>query len=79
LVESLRSESALRKSFELIAAKGPAEENLDALFAALEEDAPRSLDGVKDKANMPLEDEPQRVRDDLNVVLDSASKRLYSE
>ena len=60
----------MRKSFELIATKGPAQENLDALFAALKEDAPRSLDGVKDTANMPLEDEPQRVRDDLNAVLD---------
>jgi len=35
LVESLRSESALRKSFELIAAIGAAQENLDPLFAAL--------------------------------------------
>jgi len=68
LVHSLRSESALRKSFELIAATGAAQENLDALFAALEADAPRSLDAVKDTANMPLEDEPQRVRDDLHAV-----------
>ena len=69
LVQSLRSESALRKTFELIAAKGPAQENLDALFASLDADTPRSLDAVKDTANMPLEDEPQRVRDDLNAVL----------
>ena len=69
LVQSLRSESALRKSFELIAAKGPAQENLDALFASLDADAPGSLDAVKDTANMPLEDEPQRVRDDLNAIL----------
>ncbi len=68
LVHSLRSEGALRKSFELIATTGAAQENLDALFAALEVDAPRSLDAVKDTANMPLEDEPQRVRDDLNAV-----------
>ncbi len=68
LVESLCSESALRKSFELVAVKGPAQENLDALFAALDADPPRSLDAVKDTANMPLEDEPQRVRDDLNAV-----------
>jgi uncharacterized protein YbjT (DUF2867 family) len=67
LVHSLRSESALRKSFELIATAGAAQENLDALFAALEADAPGSLDAVKDTANMPLEDEPQRVRDDLDA------------
>jgi len=68
LVHSLRSESALRKSFELIVTTGTAQENLDALFAALEADAPGSLDAVKDTANMPLEDEPQRVCDDLNSV-----------
>jgi len=68
LVQSLRSESALRKSFELIATTGAAQENLDTLFAALEADAPGSLDAVKDTANMPLEDEPQRVRDALNAV-----------
>ena len=68
MVHSLQSESALRKSFELIATTGAAQEDLDALFAALEADAPRSLDAVKDTANMPLEDEPQRVRDDLNAV-----------
>jgi len=70
LVESLRSESALRKSFELIATTGAAQENLDPLFAALEADAPGSLDAAKDTANMPLDDEPQRVRDDLNAVPD---------
>src|SRR5271157_3848054 len=69
LVHSLRSESALRKSFELIATTGAAQENLDALFAALGADAPGSLDAVKDTANMPLENEPQRVRGDLNAVL----------
>jgi uncharacterized protein YbjT (DUF2867 family) len=69
LVHSLRSESALRKTFELIAAKGPAQKNLDALFASLDVDPPHSLDAVKDTANMPLEDEPQRVRDDLHAVL----------
>ena len=68
LVHSLRSVSALHKSFELIATTGAAQENLDALFAALDADAPHSLDAVKDTANMPLEDEPQRVRDDLNAV-----------
>jgi len=68
LVHSLRSEGALRKSFELIATTGAAQENLDALFAALEADVPGSLDAVKDTANMPPEGEPQRVRDDLNAV-----------
>ena len=69
LVRSLSSDHALRKTFELISAKGPEPKDFDALFAPLESDPPRALDAVRDVANMPLEDEPQRVRDDLNAVL----------
>ena len=69
LVHSLGSEQALRKTFELISAKGPAPRDFDALFAQLDADPPGALDAVRDAANMPLEDEPQRVRDDLNAVL----------
>lgn len=68
LVRSLGSEQALRKTFELISAKGPAPQDFDALFARLDADPPGTLDAVHDTANMPLEDEPQRVRDDLNAV-----------
>jgi uncharacterized protein YbjT (DUF2867 family) len=68
LVRSLASSHALRKTFEIIATAGPAPEDFDALFAPLEGDPPGSLDGAHDMANMPLEDEPQRVRDDLNAV-----------
>jgi uncharacterized protein YbjT (DUF2867 family) len=69
LVRSLRSDHALRKTFELIATGGPAPEDFDALFAALDADPQGSLDGVRDKANQPLEVEPKRVRDDLEAVL----------
>ena len=69
LVRSLASRHALRKTFELIATTGQAPEDFDALFAPLEEDPPGSLDGVHDMANMPLEGEPQRVRDDLEAML----------
>jgi uncharacterized protein YbjT (DUF2867 family) len=65
LVASLSSESALRKTFELVAVKGPAQHDLATLFAALEADPPGGLDAVRDLANMPLPEEPQRVRDDL--------------
>lgn len=68
LVSSLTSKDALRKSFELVATKGPAQEDLDPLFAALEPDPNNSRDGVRDSPNQPLEDEPQRVRDDLDAV-----------
>lgn len=65
LVSSLTSDQALRKTFELVATKGPAQENLDQLFAALDPDSNSSLDGVRDMQNQPLEDEPQGVKDDL--------------
>jgi uncharacterized protein YbjT (DUF2867 family) len=68
LVRSLTSRHALRRTFELIAAAGPAPEGFDGLFAPLEGDPPESLDGVHDMANMPLEDEPQRVRDDVEAM-----------
>jgi hypothetical protein len=34
----------------------------------LDADPPDALDAVDDIANMPLEQEPQRVRDDLDAV-----------
>jgi len=69
LVHSLGSNQAQQKTFELVSAKGPAPVDFDALFAPLDSDLPGSLDAVHDMTNMPLEDEPQRVRDDLNAVL----------
>jgi hypothetical protein len=59
----------LRKTFELVAVNGPAQEDFDALFAALDEDQQGSLDGVRDMANMPLKDEPKRVSEDLDAML----------
>ena len=69
LVHSLSSDHASRKTFELVAIKGPAPEDFDALFAGLDADPQGALDGVRDMANMPVQDEPPRVRDDLNVCL----------
>lgn len=68
LVNSLTSDAALRKTFELVATKGPAQADLDALFAALDPDSKDGLDGVRDVPNQPLEDEPQCVRDDLHAL-----------
>ena len=68
LVHALGSDPALRKTFELIATKGKAPTDFDSLFAPLDADPPGALDGVHDVANMPLETEPPRVRDDLNAV-----------
>jgi len=69
LVRSLGSDHALRKTFELIATTGPAPDDFDALFAPLDADSQGALDGVRDIANQPLEDEPDRVRHDLDAVL----------
>ena len=66
LVHSLTSEAALRKTFELVAITGQVQENLDPLFAALDADPQNGLDGVRDTPNQPLEEEPQRVLDDLH-------------
>jgi len=68
LVASLTSDAALRKSFELVSVKGPAQDDLDPLFAPLDADARGALDAAHDLDNMPLVEEPQRVRDDLDAV-----------
>lgn len=68
LVDSLTASQAEAKTFELISAKGPAPRELDPLYASLDADPPASLDAVHDLANMPLDDEPQGVRAELNVA-----------
>lgn len=68
LIASLTSEAALQKTFELVATSGPSQPDLEPLFGALEADLPGGLDAVRDSANMPLDQEPQRVRDELDGV-----------
>jgi len=68
LVHCLSSDQALRKTFELVATKGPAQKNLDDPFAALDPDLENGFDGVRDTPNQPLDDEPQRVQDDLRTL-----------
>ncbi|GAA1445990.1 SDR family oxidoreductase [Leifsonia poae] len=68
LVGSLTTDAADRKTFELVAEKGPAQTDLTPLFAALLPDAPGALDGVVDTLDMPIDAEPQRVRDDLEAL-----------
>jgi hypothetical protein len=65
LVASLTSAGALRKTFELVAEKGPPPQDFEPLFARLDPDSVDALDAVRDVANMPLNQEPQGVRDDL--------------
>lgn len=73
LVHSLTSDQALRKTFELVATKGPAQKDLDSLFSALDADQENALDGVRDTPNQPLEKEPKRVLDDIKAM--SAHRR----
>jgi uncharacterized protein YbjT (DUF2867 family)/ribosomal protein S18 acetylase RimI-like enzyme len=68
LVRSLTSPEAEGKTFELVATAGAAQQDVSPLFAALDPDPPGSLDAVHDTANMPPEEEPQRVRDDVDGV-----------
>jgi uncharacterized protein YbjT (DUF2867 family) len=68
LVSSLGAETAIGKTFELVAERGPAQGDLDPLFDALDADPPGALDGVHDTANMPLEDEPYGVRAELAAL-----------
>jgi hypothetical protein len=47
---------------------GPEPNDFDTLFATADPDTPRALDGVHDAANMPLNEEPQRVMADLKYI-----------
>lgn len=68
LVSSLTSHAALRKTFELVAERGPAPDDLEVLFASLDADPSGALDAVRDAPNMPLDEEPMRVREDLETL-----------
>jgi len=68
LVASLTSDGALRRTFELVATHGPAQQDLEGLFAPLDPDPADALDPVDDTANMPLAQEPQQVREELHAV-----------
>jgi uncharacterized protein YbjT (DUF2867 family) len=76
LVRSLSSDAAAWKTFELIAERGPAPDDFDALFAPLDADLPGALDAVHDTDNMPLAQEPARVRDDLASL---SGRRMASD
>jgi uncharacterized protein YbjT (DUF2867 family) len=73
LVDSLASGSGDHLTVELVAEHGPAQDDLEPVFAALDKDAPGSLDGVRDQTNMPADAEPEHVRHDLGTL--GASKQ----
>lgn len=71
LVASLTSDAARHKTFELVAERGAASTDLDVLFARLEADEPGALDAIRDAPNMPLDEEPARVRKDLGRTVEA--------
>ncbi|MFF9128391.1 SDR family oxidoreductase [Streptomyces sp. NPDC014889] len=68
LVRSLLTDTALGKTFELIAAEGEEPSDWNGLFDPLKADGPYSLDGALDPADLPFEAEPARLRADLDTV-----------
>jgi uncharacterized protein YbjT (DUF2867 family) len=74
LVASLTSPAADRKTLELVAETGPAPNDLDPLFAALQPDRVGAIDGVQDRDNMPLEQEPPEVLAELRAFTDGPTQ-----
>lgn len=74
LVACVTSQAALGKTFELVSEPGPAQDDLEPLFAALRADEPGKLDGVLDEDNMPLESEPAQVRIDVKLARESLTR-----
>ena len=74
LVASLTSDEALRKTFELVATQGPAQHDLDEVFARLDADPPGAVDGVRDLPNMPPE---ERARSDCERTSNAERSFTY--
>lgn len=68
LVHALSSDDALGKTLELIAGDGEPVTDFDAFFAPLQADPPGTLDGVQDDPNMPLDEEPEGIREELAAM-----------
>ncbi|MEE1765214.1 SDR family oxidoreductase [Streptomyces sp. SP18BB07] len=71
LVRSLLTDTALGKTFELIAEEGKEPANWTELFSALKTDESGSVDGVLDPSDLPVDAEPQAVRADLDAFRSS--------
>lgn len=64
-IEALLSDSAIGKTFEVFSGPGEATSDWASLFGTAQPDAAGAIDAVKDSANMPLQDEPRTVQEDL--------------
>ncbi|WP_446045642.1 SDR family oxidoreductase [Streptomyces olivaceus] len=68
LIRSLLTDSALGKTFELIATEGSQQSNWSELFGRLKADEGNSLDGALDPNDLPVGSEPADLRQDLDAV-----------
>ena len=68
LVASLTSQAATDKTFELVAERGAAQTNLEPLFSALPGDPVDGYDAIDDRSNLPPEQEPDSVIQDLEAI-----------
>ena len=68
LIAAVTDEKATGKTFELVAEKGHAQQNLTPLFEALDPDTEGSIYGVHDNDNFPLSEQPDRVLADLDAI-----------
>jgi uncharacterized protein YbjT (DUF2867 family) len=72
LVDSLGSPAADHLTVELVAEHGPAQPDLEPVFAAIDKDPDGSVDGVRDPQNMQNSGEPASVRRDLDATIAAA-------
>ncbi len=67
LVHALANDEAKNKTFELVAERGEAQQDLTPLFAELYIDDPQRNNGILDIDNMPLCEEPEYIINELNL------------
>ena len=65
LLEGITTPSGARRTVEVFSTTGSPVTDFETLFAATRPDEPGALDGVLDTNNVPLEEEPEQVRDDI--------------
>ncbi|MGG8023128.1 SDR family oxidoreductase [Klebsiella aerogenes] len=75
LVSALGNHAAKNKTFELVAERGEAQQDLTPLFAGLQADNPQKNDGILDMENMPLVEEPECIINELNFYLKNLTKQ----
>ncbi len=68
LIESLHIDAANHKTLELIADRGPEQDDLTTVFTPLTPDSVESLGAAEDIVDLPMESEPEMFRRDLATI-----------